>query len=751
MAEEKIIIQVTSNISEQKKTVDELRVAILNLRDEQAKQLQQAKAEGATAEQINRIKVEQKNQLDALNTTLKEETKQLKLLNDIENSQADTIKRTKAELAKVTDEWNKSFKVNGQNSEATKKLAAEKLRLTQILKDEEKATGDNRRNVGNYTEGIKEALKETDLFRKEIEYVTKAKNVYNAVTKAITVSETGAAAATGIFSGALKILKLALISTGIGAIVVALGSLVAYFVKSEEGSIKLGKAMNVLGSIIKNITDIAMDLGGAIVSIFSGDFEEARIKFNRAMNESGNIIKDVTEEAKKANEVIMMREELEDKQISNTRVIADLERDVAKLRLKSIELKYKDSKAALDAVNEAINKENAMMTLMENEYQLRFEIAKKEREITNATAKEYDEKRQAESDAYRELQQQQQANSENLRKLYKARNTFEKEILDEAVKARDDAEKKKQKALEETAEINREIALDSQKIVEELYEAEAEAAQKELDKFIEYQEKQAEIKQQKAIEAMRLVDELNSTEISKLYDNYIQKKELIEQNYTDEEQAKKALLALEKQYADNVRAIDRERMQSQLAATADIIGQIGSLFEQDTTEYKILASAQALINTYLSATSAYAAMAKIDPIVTAPLAAAAAVTAGLINVAKINDIKFADGGILQGLSHAQGGVKLYGQGGYYGEAEGGEVILTKNVSRSPALLSAASQINVAAGGKALYAASGAIIPQSSIVNNIQPIQPIITQPVLVVQDVTEIQGKVSKVRAMAKV
>lgn len=750
MAEEKIIIQVTSNISEQKKIVDDLRLAILNLRDEQARQLAQAKDEGATAEQINRLKVEQKNQLDALNTTLKEETKQLKLGNDIENSQADTIKRTKAELAKVTDEWNRSFKVNGQNSEATKKLAAEKLRLTEILKNEEKATGDTRRNVGNYTEGIKEAFKETNLFSKELEYVTKAKNVYNAITKAITVSETGAATATGLFSGALKILKIALISTGVGAIVVALGSLVAYFVKSEEGSIKLSKAMNVLGVVFKNIGDVAMNLGGALSALFTGDLTKANEKFNAALNETNNLLKDTNAELEKANQIVEDKETLEDIEIGNIRVIADLERDVAQLRLKTTELRNKDAKAALAANQEAINKQKAIMSLQENELSRRYEIAKAERELTNQQSANYDDLRKAENEAYAALQQAKQTNFEAQKKLYKEQNTLEKEIAAESAETVKKSEEEKRKAAELTAEVNRDIALDSEKIVEELYKDESDATQKQLDKFVEIQEKQADVKVEKAIEAMRLIDQLNSTEISRLYDDYLYKKELIEKNYTDEVAAKKALEILEKQYNKNLKEISRERLASELAATADIIGQIGGLFEQDTVEYKVLASAQALINTYLAATSAYAAMAKIDPIVAAPLAAAAAITSGLINVAKINDIKFAEGGILQGLSHEQGGVKLYSKSGsYYGEAEGGEVILTKNVSKSPELLSAASKINVAAGGKALYAASGAVIPQSSIVNNIQPVTKIITQPVLVVQDVTEIQNKLSRVRAMA--
>lgn len=74
---------------------------------------------------------------------------------------------------------------------------------------------------------------------------------------------------------------------------------------------------------------------------------------------------------------------------------------------------------------------------------------------------------------------------------------------------------------------------------------------------------------------------------------------------------------------------------------------------------------------------------------------------------------FEQGGILQGPSHAAGGIQLYSRSGYhFGEAEGGEPILTAGVSRSPHLLAAASAINVAAGGRPLlprpYMAVGGI-------------------------------------------
>ena len=66
----------------------------------------------------------------------------------------------------------------------------------------------------------------------------------------------------------------------------------------------------------------------------------------------------------------------------------------------------------------------------------------------------------------------------------------------------------------------------------------------------------------------------------------------------------------------------------------------------------------------------------------------------IANRAKAKKIKYAKGGVLKGSSHSQGGIDMGGNQ----EAEGGEIILNKNVSKSPLLSKLASFINSATGG-----------------------------------------------------
>lgn len=93
--------------------------------------------------------------------------------------------------------------------------------------------------------------------------------VFNNSMKAMGVGMKGTAAGSNILTGALKILKVALVSTGIGAIVVALGSMVAYFTRTKEGSDKLSQAIDYLGAAFSVIVDRLSAVWVAMEKAFS--------------------------------------------------------------------------------------------------------------------------------------------------------------------------------------------------------------------------------------------------------------------------------------------------------------------------------------------------------------------------------------------------------------------------------------------------------------------------------------------------
>ena len=79
-----------------------------------------------------------------------------------------------------------------------------------------------------------------------------------------------AGAMSGIAS--MKTLKGAIASTGIGLLVVAVGSLVTYFTKTQEGADKLDKAFAVIGATVDVLIDRISTFGSGLFEIMSGNF-----------------------------------------------------------------------------------------------------------------------------------------------------------------------------------------------------------------------------------------------------------------------------------------------------------------------------------------------------------------------------------------------------------------------------------------------------------------------------------------------
>jgi hypothetical protein len=111
-----------------------------------------------------------------------------------------------------------------------------------------------------------------------------------------------------------------------------------------------------------------------------------------------------------------------------------------------------------------------------------------------------------------------------------------------------------------------------------------------------------------------------------------------------------ALLGIEKKYLNGKKEIAEQLRISdeQLAKnTADVFGSIAGFFEEQTVAYKLFASIQATINSYLGASQVLAD--KTLPTFLKPILAGVILAQGLFQVAKINQVEgFAEGGIVTG-------------------------------------------------------------------------------------------------------
>jgi len=131
--------------------------------------------------QKSKASLQQSNEeLKKVNAERREATKVVDTHNKVLQSATGSNEQLKAQLKLLTAEYNALSKQEREGTDRGRELQAQTLAITNELKANEKAIGDNRRNVGNYGEAIESALKATGLFGKEIKI---AKNISDAYTK----------------------------------------------------------------------------------------------------------------------------------------------------------------------------------------------------------------------------------------------------------------------------------------------------------------------------------------------------------------------------------------------------------------------------------------------------------------------------------------------------------------------------------------------------------------------------------------
>lgn len=167
-------------------------------------------------------------------------------------------------------------------------------------------------------------------------------------------------------------------------------------------------------------------------------------------------------------------------------------------------------------------------------------------------------------------------------------------------------------------------------------------------------------------ETQRFLQEIEERKAG-LEDLYNKKLELLEQGNLDEQTFAEAKLELDRQMAEQTANLEMQVSAKRQKTMATTLNNLASLQSSSNKKMaavgKTAAIAQATIDTYKSAVAAYSAMAGI-PVVGPALAvaaAAAAIAAGLNNVAQISNVQLAEGGLVKAVT---GGVPaVIGEGG----------------------------------------------------------------------------------------
>lgn len=254
-------------------------------------------------------------ELEKQNFELKDELK------DLNKERGNAVKATKLQSNSLDalrqQTANQKKELNGLNLE-TEKGRKRFDELSKSLKDNnekirelDQGAGDYKTTIGNYRQEVGKAITDTGLFGGIIGKLTQAKEIATKVMNAYKVATVGSTTATGGASKALKIFRLALISTGIGAIVVLLGTLISAFLSTQEGIDAVTSVTRPFFAVLAKLKGLVQELASGafagLAQILNGDISEglATLKksFTDAVSGVGDAVKEGIEVGKELDKL----------------------------------------------------------------------------------------------------------------------------------------------------------------------------------------------------------------------------------------------------------------------------------------------------------------------------------------------------------------------------------------------------------------------------------------------------------------
>jgi hypothetical protein len=541
----------------------------------------------------------------------------------------------------------------------------------------------------------------------------------------------------------MGILKTAIASTGIGLLVLALGALVTWFTKTEEGADKLKSVLYPLQALFKMITGLVADLGGKIFKRLAEAIENP----TQALKDLGNVIVENVINRFKALAVIggaivklfkgdwkQGLKELADGHIQlatgitnatdkmntafqETKKVWDAAWEAGK-KLLELENEIEDAEAALLVTRAKLNVAAAQaMELAKDiteEDEIRLKAAQKYQQIINQQTK-------AEENLLL-LKQKRMLLEQNLDGILTDDEKLERSKMEaDIIQLQADNIEKRKKARALELGLIQEIADREVEIAKNIAQLKVEASQDGFQQEIAQIQEQTEEKiaalqgsEAQITEQTLLLKEIELQKMQAVVDKYakeaadkkqaeLDKKAAADKKASEEaiENAKKEALAKEE-----VEQAYRDFQSGALGELINALGEDEKARKKNANAIKTFTKAKILVDLQSEIAGLNASPGSTFTLGAAGAikAAIAAIRAGLA-IRKVDKEKFGLGGIpsgvLRGPSHSQGGIPLV--------AEGDEIIMTKGVYRDPRLRSMASQLNVAGGGRS-FAAGGPVNP-----------------------------------------
>jgi len=583
---------------------------------------------------------------------------------------------------------------------------------TEVIKKNVSSLEKQRMNVGAYFQDIK----------KSIPFFQQAEQAQ----KALSVSVGG--------------FGKALIATGIGAFLVVIGSLIEYFKSSEEGQDRLAKITAVLGVALNKVMVIIEGTVGAVIDAITGTkslgerfgvlgvvLEQALVPFKlflaglQKISEFTGLDKVIDDTLKTGQAIADAQDAIEARENELIVKRAEVNKRVQELREKAIK---QEGALKRKTIEEAIALEKSLSDEEAKQAQAKLDAFELEAATTGKLTEEQKKQRAELTAAVIDAQAQ----------SAQATIKFQKEVerLNEAeLKSFQEKEKKKREQLEETERLNRELAefnLERQENVDEQIIEDLQLANEEK---------------------LRLEKELSEEKI------------VIAE---DEAEARQEIDAKEfkfyKKKEDDKSRIARLEEQNRLGLASSALGQIKTLFKENTIAYKALAIGQAIIDTYRSAVAALAPPPTGAGPLFGPILAGTTVGLGLANIAKIAGVGFARGGRVLSGTRINGyhGIPINRDNGdnLLATVKTGEVILNE---RQQSMLGGANTFRrlgvpgFAGGGSVPSFSTATIARQSESISLSREVLSAITQirPVVTGEDINVGQNRGNVVESGARV
>ena len=194
-----------------------------------------------------------------------------------------------------------------------------------------------------------------------------------------------ATSAAGGLTKAMAVLKTALVASGIGVLIAALGSVYSYFTRTQEGSDQLAVSMSRLKQVWRSLGDTASAVGQAIMEKAFGvkneyqSFMEMWLKIKDAFS---------SERFDNSEDYEKKRIEYEKLQIQYTKELSNLQIQLAEKRREAEDKTKYSAKERLDILEEVLKLEDSIINRRKDLAQKELELKQMENAMSNSTRKD---------------------------------------------------------------------------------------------------------------------------------------------------------------------------------------------------------------------------------------------------------------------------------------------------------------------------------------------------------------------------